>query len=555
MKFKLSSQFNMKQTILAGILLIGVSAMAQDTTGKKVRITSAFKPTLKEAAKINFNASPPNVDTIRPRLQYNIPNQNLSLAFQPGSLKPLAFQVDTGGRWSNESYIKAGFGNLSTPFVQAGLSVGDGRTAGLNVYAKHVSSQGKIQYQDYSHTSFEGNGFFQTGNNIEWDARFGGQIEKYKRYGFEPKTMTFPDDSLNANYQTWRGRVSFHNISRTDLGLSYAPEVSIDAFSDNRDNTESNTYINVPVQKTLGSTFEVDVAATANLSTYQHTVGSNKNSIANNYFYISPSLLYKTDNIFIQAGVRPAWDKSTTKVFPNLMAEFNSNDKRFAFQLGWTGYIRNSGFQYLTSINPYIWAPDNVQNTLIQERYAGFKGSAGDHFSYSAKIGYNEWDNQPLFTNDTSGKYGGKSFVVIYDPKVKVVNFGAELGYTMGEKFSVISNLNFNQYTAQNNDKAWGLIPLEWKTNARAQILKDLYLNAQLYIFDGPWYLTKGGGRSNLPVAADMSAGLEFKIVKNIKLWAQFNNLFNSTYQRWNQYPVYGFNLLGGVVFSFAQSR
>jgi hypothetical protein len=89
----------MKFSILAGLLLIGAGVAAQDTTGKKVKITSSFKPVLKEAAKINFNASPAIVDTSRPRLQYNIPNQNLAFAFQPGTLRPLALGVDSGGAW------------------------------------------------------------------------------------------------------------------------------------------------------------------------------------------------------------------------------------------------------------------------------------------------------------------------------------------------------------------------------------------------------------------------------------------------------------------------
>ena len=73
------------------------NASAQDTSKKTIEITSSFKPVLRNAAKINFNATPPVADTTRPRLQYNIPNQNLSLAFQPGSLKPLAMEVDSGG--------------------------------------------------------------------------------------------------------------------------------------------------------------------------------------------------------------------------------------------------------------------------------------------------------------------------------------------------------------------------------------------------------------------------------------------------------------------------
>src|SRR4051812_43909745 len=91
---------NMKYLFLAsGFLLAGLISRAQDTSRKKeVNITSTFKPTLKQAAKININAAPPTNDTTRPRLQYSLPNQNLNFAFQPGSLKPLALQVDSNGK-------------------------------------------------------------------------------------------------------------------------------------------------------------------------------------------------------------------------------------------------------------------------------------------------------------------------------------------------------------------------------------------------------------------------------------------------------------------------
>lgn len=530
-------------------ILIGIGAQAQDSTGKKVKITSSFKPVLKEAAKINFNAAPPTTDTSRPRLQYNIPNQNLNFAFQPGTLRPLALQADTGTQWTNESYVKVGVGNLKTPFAQVGLSVGDGKTAGLNLYGRHVSSKGKIPYQDYGSTNFELNSFFKAGN-IEWNARLGAAQDNYKKYGFEPKTLVFPNDSLNVKLQTWRGRISFHNINRTDLGLSYSPELRIDAFSDGLGNSESNTYLNVPVQKTLGEKFAAELAVTASLSRYKP---EKKKEVNNNYLTLSPSLLYRSENINLQAGIRPSWNRSKSHLFPNVMAEIASSDKRFSFQAGWVGYLRNSGFQYMANINPWIWAPDSVYNSAIDERYAGFKGSAGDHLTYSAKIAYNKITNQPLYLNDTVN--GGKSFMVINEPEMKVFNFGGELGYTIGETFSIISNLQFNQYKTKAADKAWGLLPVEFRTALRLQVLKDLYVTSDLYAFSGPQYQKKDGSRGSLGSAVDLSAGLEFKIVKNIKLWAQFNNMLNSQYQRWNQYPVYGFNFLGGVVFSFAQSK
>lgn len=532
-----------------GIVLISVGAKAQDSTGKKVKITSSFKPVLKDAAKVNFNAAPPSTDTGRPRLQYNIPNQNLNFAYQPGTLRPLALQADTGSRWTNESFVKLGFGNLKTPYAAAGLSVGDGKNTGVNLYGRHTSSSGKLPNQDYAHTNVELNSFLKSGN-IQWDARLGALQEKTKKYGITAFPSTLPKDSLDVRYQTWRGRISFHNINRTDLGLSYAPELRIDAFSDGLSNSESNTYLNLPVEKELGKTFAVDLAVTASLSRYKP---EKKAEVNNNYIAISPSLLYRSSLVNLRAGIRPAWDKGASHLFPNVTAEIASTDKRFSFQAGWVGYLRNSGFQYMANINPWIWAPAMVYNSSIDERYAGFKGSAGDHLSYSAKIAYNKITNQPLFTNDTSR--GGRSFVVINEPELKVFNFGGELGYTIGETFSLISNIQFNQYKTRQAEKAWGLLPVEFKTALRLQVVKDLYLTTDMYTFNGPQYLKKDGGRGNLGSAMDLSAGLEFKIVPNIKLWAQFNNMLNSEYQRWNQYPVYGFNFLGGVVFSFAQSK
>jgi hypothetical protein len=53
---------------------------------KAVDITSNFKPVLREAAKINFNATPPSADTVKPKLQYEVPDPNLLFAYQPGHL-------------------------------------------------------------------------------------------------------------------------------------------------------------------------------------------------------------------------------------------------------------------------------------------------------------------------------------------------------------------------------------------------------------------------------------------------------------------------------------
>lgn len=537
-----------------GIVLVNTSFAQKDTTGKGgVTIVSSFKPVLREAAKINFNATPPSPDTTKAKLNYDIPNQNLVLGYQPGSLKPLALAIDSVEKFNNSSYIKAGFGSLRTPYIQAGISLGDGETAGLNIYAKHVASESKRDFQKFSSTNIKLSGYFKSGNNLQWDAALGMKRDRTYKYGYLPATLVFPTDSLKQNFQTISGRVAFHNINKTEFGLTYAPEVKIDVFTDNLKNSESNTVLNVPLQKTIGKEFAVNLGITFDLTRFSP---ENKSVVNNTMYYISPSVLYKTAQLNIQAGIRPSWDNSKFKMFPNILADVSTQDKRFTFQAGWTGYIRKTTYQYLAGQNPWLWLPSTLRNTWIEERFAGFKGTVGDHFSYAAKVGFNKLNNQPLFINDTSSAGDGKSFQVVYEDKMNVVNFSGELGYNVGEKFSMITGLIFNQYSGfQSQAKAWGMIPLELKTNLRLQIIKDLWLKTDLFAWSGSQYLKKDNTPAKLDGAFDLNAGLEFKITKNINLWTQFNNLFNKEYKRWNQYPVYGFNFVGGVVFSFDQKN
>jgi len=535
--------------LLAGLVASG-SIAAQDTIRKReVTVTSAFRPVLKDAAKINFNASPAVSDTSRPRLQYNIPNQNLNFAFQPGSLRPVALDIDTAVKWDNWNYAKVGYGNFNTPYFESGLSLGNGKNAGLNIYGRHISSEGKIQHQKFSNTDIELNGYVQPTENLEFTGRFGGDEKRYNRYGFEPKNLEFPDDSIKIRYQNFSTRIGLHNINQTALGLSYAPEFELNVFSDRLSNRETNAYFNLPLRKTFGGQFEVDMALEGNVTRYSP---KSQETIKNNYFSFAPTLLVKTANVVLHGGIKPTWDNNEFKLFPNVRAEFSTPNKQVTVHAGWIGYVRSNTFRSLAEYNPWIWAPAFSNNSRIQEIFAGIKGSLTDHFSYNLKVGVNDITNLPLYVNDT---VNGRAFTVVTEPDVKVLNFRGELGYTVGEKFSLISALQLNKYSGlDQNDKAWGLLPFEFTTAMRLQLLKDLYLKTDLYAFDGSWYMIKDGSK-RLQGSIDLSAGLEFAVVKNVKLWAQFNNILNREYQRWPQYPVYGFNFLGGVVFSFAKQN
>ena len=103
----------------------------------------------------------------------------------------------------------------------------------------------------------------------------------------------------------------------------------------------------------------------------------------------------------------------------------------------------------------------------------------------------------------------------------------------------------------QTNAKAWHTIPVELTGSLRWWLLKTVLLKSDLRFFDGSNYLAKANIAKPNSSAADLSAGIEFKITKHISVWGDANNILNSKYERWHNYEVYGANFMGGILFNF----
>ncbi len=544
----------LKKLFIFGSFLLGLSfcVHAQDTAKRRtIDITSSFKPVLRDAVKINLNATPPVADTSRPRLSYTIPAQYLFLTYQPGEMKPVALQADTTNTWQNYNYIKLGVGNVHLPYVKTGFSFGDGKTTFFNIFADQLSSKGNLPNQKNSLTDVKLMGTVNTANNLEWNGSIGFKNDAYNLYGFRPDSLKFPSDSLKQQFQTFEGKLSLRNRAPTEFGLVYHPNLRVSVFSDSHDPqaTEANTVLNLPLEKTFGQNYAFNLGFTADLTNYRQ---NSSKTIQNNLYYVSPAFLVKTTNLFLQASVVPSWDNKAFALLPNFMADISTSDKRFGVQLGWIGYYDKGSYQRFESINPWLAQPGLLLNTHIEERYAGFKGSLDNHFSYSAKIGFTLYKNMPLFVNDSLG--GGRDFVIRYMNSMEALQLHGEVSYILGEDFSAVASLNWNQYTQLKTEaKAWGLLPLEFNTSLRWQAFKDFWAKVDLFAFDGAQYRAPNGVAFKGDGAFDLNAGVEFRITRQLNLWVQLNNLFNDKYERWHQYQVYGFNILGGIVFSFGQ--
>jgi hypothetical protein len=537
---------------LLPVFLFGVSmtVKAQDTTKRKtINITSTFKPSLKNTAKLNFNADAPLIDTARPDLKYNLPIQFLSITYQPVGLNPVALPADSIKTWNNDNYIKLGVGNIHLPYAQAGLSFGDRKNSFFNVFAEGYTSQGNLPYQENNLFAASVSGTIKAANNLEWDGSLGFRGEGFYLYGFQPGTLQFAKSQLLQQFLTFDGKIGIRNTVPTAYGLTYNPNFKITAFGENSSPraSEADMVLNLPLQKTVDEHFDIDLGFTADITNYTYGNGS---TINNSLFLVSPAVVYHTDNIALHLEMTPSWDQSAFHLLPNFRADYTTDDKRFTLFASLDGYYDKGSFKRLAGINPWLFEPTSLLNTRVTEFFGGFKGSLTPHISYLAKAGFSESRNMPLFLDDS---LDGKNFQIVYEDKLQTFTIHGELSYLAGEDFNITAALTLNNFHTTSQSKAWGMLPTEFTTTLRWQIMKDLWLKADLWAFEGAYwrniYNVVGSGSGGF----DVNAGIEFRLTKQLNLWLQMNNLFNDKYQRWNQYSVYGFNILGGVIFSFGR--
>ncbi|MBL0202536.1 MAG: hypothetical protein IPP81_20975 [Chitinophagaceae bacterium] len=539
--------------LLIANCLLPIAASAQKDTLKKtstVDINSAYKPVLRNAVKINFSATHLNADTTAPGLTYSIPAQNLFYAYQPIPLSALALQQDTNLYLGLRNYVKAGYGNLATPYVSAGFSFGDGKKFLANVYADYISSKGKLLYQDYSRLNLKAAGSLFLPTN---EVYAGVQVKMHENflYGFDTGLYKYSKKDVRQQFQDFSGTIGIRNTKTGEFGINYNPSLQVSSFTNVNKLTETSFILTAPVEKKFGEIFAFKLDVKADITSY-----ATKNLLPadvkfnNNVFQVSPSVVFSTPRASINAGITPTWDNGKFIWLPNVYAEAFIAENTFAFQAGWVGRLTKNTYRNLSEVNPYLKTFTAQMNTKEIEYYGGIKGTLGKHFNFNAKAGYITYNNLPLLINDTATD--GKAFIISNETRINNFRVHGDVSFVSKEKLTVSTGITYNGYVGmKSNAKAWNTLPLEFTSSLRWWAFKQVLLKADFYAFSGSFYLDKGNVAKAFKPGSDLSAGIEFKINKTFSAWMDVNNILNNKYQRWHNYEVYGLNLMGGVRVNF----
>lgn len=536
----------MRRIIYIGffIFLAVASIAQQDGSGKTIDITSSFKPNLLPPKKILPTASPFKPNAAKETLVYEVPVSLLSFKYVPSPLRPLAF-YDTTKRIEDKGYIKAGFGNYATPFVQAAINYGNGQKMNGNAEAMFTRSKGNLPFQEFTRYGMKTQAIFHVNEDLDLQGRAGVSGQNLFRYGFKPDSLKLNRDSLRLNYLDFHFGGTIGNKTPNKAGVFYKADVDLHLFSDNLNGNETSFAFDAPIEKELND----KTMLVAGLGGMLSRVNGSDTSFANNVTMLSTGVRYELkENMKLNALVVPAWHNGTFHLLPIAQVEMFLPVSKLTLEAGITGgFVRNS-WQLLAGFNPWMAQPSRITHSRNMEYAFSVKGNLDEHWFFRLKGGVNNQSNVPLFVNDT---LLGNSFSILWEPRILITSGIGELVYQYGEKFIWNTQMTVRGFSKlREAEKAFGLIPFEIQSSVRGKLTNKLMGKLDFYHFYAPWHLTsgkteRGGG------GLDMSFGAEYLLKKKWKLWLQLNNVFNDNYQRWNQFPVLGFQVIGGVICNF----
>ncbi len=517
----------------------------RDTSGS-VDIVSSFKPILRDPIKIQFAAQPPLADTSKAKLSYRIPSQELSITYQPGSLKPLAYQSDSNLGFSPSQYVKLGYGNLRNPY--ASLAMEFGKALPVRLYADHRSANGRVPFQDYSITSAKIIWQLPDRTRGEWLTALEGERQAFKKYGYGEISPPPSLDSIRQVFHQFGLQVAYRRKLPTASGFYVEPSLDIKLTGDRQANRDLSARIWVPIRYAFKKDLSLRIDGLAHVGRIHQ---SGKNSTDVSVYSLNPSIRYDRSRWSVQAGIRPSWDADGIRMYPDLQFQWNGRKNPWSIITRWSGELQRVGYRELYTTNPWLWAPTVWRNRGEVDRSIRWQYNRRASWSYHLQAGYATIRNAYLFINDTTQLGDGKSFKVVYAERVQNLYATAGFSFRKADQWLLQAMVRWNNYHGVRGEaEPWGLLPFEWKASGVYRFPSKIRLQADLYSWFAPYYLTKAGQSSRTDGAIDLNIGAEMPVSRSVRAWLQLNNLLNRSYQRWHQYPVYGFHFVGGVVFS-----
>nr|WP_315424985.1 hypothetical protein [uncultured Pedobacter sp.] len=547
-----------------------MTAQAQDkkteekgVVNEEIEVVRPYKPILAEAVKLRRSPNLDDVKTYKAKLNYSILDRKLELNSDIQKLQAQALAEEKASILVN-NYVKGAFGSLGTLLGEAYFNTGKDEGLQVGGYFKHFSQQGKLNKQNSSNQQLS-----VFGRSILDENTVSGRINFERNgtyfYGIDDARPTLnpnPDKQALTTIELEGELVK--NFTEDEDAFSYALKANGYIWNDKFSAKENYLSLSGYVNKRINS-LNLGLAASTEFGNTKDAL----TSVGNNLLRLNPYIRLQVKGAKITAGVNFVQEfgaYSSSKIFPAITADFTLIPDYLQVFGEVKGDVNRNSLKGFTDENPWLNSNILVKNTVEKLSFsAGIKGTGGPGFGYKARIYVKQFDDMPLFVNNFTDF---NKFDVIYDfGKTKLTGLEGEISVQVSDALKWTGKLNVDDWKPASETYSWFKPGLKVSSNFMYTFNKKLSFNAGVVIQDD----VKAKVYTGAPVPAsqyvipntnielietvkgyvDLGLGADYRINKKFSVFAKANNILNKNYSRYLYYQVNGFNIFGGLTYSF----
>jgi len=521
---------------------------------KEVSIISAFKPQLKNIAKLNFTKATNKPDTSSSVLNYQVPTQNLSFQYIPISLIPRSYKEKETSFPVNTTNLKVGFGNYNNQFIEARYNAVDENKHSHAFEASFETSNGMQYLQQFNHKNFAyiGNIIVNDNHSIQAEA-FYQNTQRY-RFGLVADNSSLSLAEYSQVFTNFGTSIKWvnENAQNTIINKLFNPTIKFENFKGLA--TTNNLWVEMfnPISFTLKGTGKLNFDFSYNYNKYTHTNHANQ---SNSIFVIQPSIELDKWNASIKVGVNPSFTTQEFALFPVVQFSKKLNDTNYLLVANWQTILTNNNYANLSMTNPWIAAPTTLKITTQEKKELNLFINASKNFQYNFGLSLNDYRNIPFFNrinNVAKSQFFGLQFQPIFEYRAITLEFVTALRYQLNDQFIVKGNAKYIQFNSiKENTNAWGILPLNLKGDLSWNPNKKWSIDGGLEYWSGASFQNEAENAYDLKNVLVLNASCNYQLTTHLKAWAKAENLLDKKYQRWAEYPSLGVQLIAGIVYSF----
>ena len=545
--------FQVFMPVLCFLLIVtGGNVAAQDKRGKKeeISITSSFKPSIVKTGKLEFQAEAPPKDSTAYRLSYPTLPIQFSTPMSSFIIKPLSFHTTEKQQDKEDAYAKLGFGNLSTPFASLGYTARKAKEQ-FSANLDHISSKGKLEDQQYAHSSLN-LGYKNTiAENRIARVYAGFDRQGYRLYGFDHViNPSLPVADLRQNFNNFHLGAKYDHLSGENGSMTLMPEFRADFLTASRAQSEFAFKLAFPIVYKINEKLNAGIAINAQLASLKNGTQSNLSAAL---VQVPLSFGYSPSSFNIKGSIIPVLKSKKFSLVPNLQLDYSLAETGVKLKVAVVNKLDINSLHKLYAFNPFLVSPDSLTTFQQTDFYAGVEWLSAKGLQLKFIGGYTVFNDLPLFIN---GQGSGKEMKVLNEKQLNAIQLGGEVNYTFTPEMEFRSSINMYAFQDQvSYQSAYGLLPLELKFGLLWKPINGLTTRVNADLWRGAISRSPGMPEKRLKDAADINLGVDYKLNKKWALWVDLNNIANIQYQRWNQYDSFGFNFIAGLRYSFTKAK